>query len=148
MSVRVLGVCAGYQMLGRSVADPAGVEGPAGETEGTLNVETVLGGDKVLRPVEGREVESDLPISGYEMHIGATDGPALEADRCFVSAIGTTAPYRPMVWSSDAMCTTVRLRPVSFCLSRQTEGQDFGSLRKDQWWRRRSTTWPSTVPGT
>lgn len=75
----VLGLCAGYQMLGHSVADPAGVEGTAGETKGLalLDVETVLGGDKTLRPVEGRELRSDLPISGYEMHIGETDGPAL-----------------------------------------------------------------------
>ena len=75
----MLGLCAGYQMLGHSVADPAGVEGTAGETKGLalLDVETVLGGDKTLRPVEGRELRSDLPISGYEMHIGETNGPAL-----------------------------------------------------------------------
>ena len=53
--------------------------GTAGETKGLalLDVETVIGGDKTLRPVEGRELASDLPISGYEMHIGETDGPAL-----------------------------------------------------------------------
>jgi len=76
----VLGLCAGYQMLGRSVADPEGIEGTAGESKGLalLNVETVLSGDKTLRPVEGHAWESDLPISGYEMHIGETYGPALE----------------------------------------------------------------------
>jgi len=75
----VLGLCAGYQMLGHSVADPAGVEGTAGETKGLalLDVKTVLGGNKTLRPVEGRDLASDLPISGYEMHIGETDGLAL-----------------------------------------------------------------------
>ena len=75
----VLGLCAGYQMLGHSVADPAGVEGTAGKTKGLalLDMETVLGGDKTLSSVEGRDLASDLPISGYEMHIGETDGPAL-----------------------------------------------------------------------
>ena len=75
----VLGLCAGYQMLGHSVADPAGVEGTAGESKGLslLDMETVLGGDKTLSSVEGRDLASDLPISGYEMHIGETDGPAL-----------------------------------------------------------------------
>ena len=58
----VLGLCAGYQMLGHSVADPAGVEGTAGETKGLalLDVETVLGGDENLetggRPRVGKRL--------------------------------------------------------------------------------------------
>ncbi len=51
----VLGICGGYQMLGRSVADPAGLEGIAGHEEGLglLDLATDLTGDKTLRPVTG-----------------------------------------------------------------------------------------------
>ncbi len=75
---RVLGICGGFQMLGRSIADPDGVEGPPGATEGLglLDVETVLTGDKVLRPAAGRLV-SGAPFAGYEIHVGRTTGPGL-----------------------------------------------------------------------
>jgi adenosylcobyric acid synthase len=50
---RVLGICGGYQMLGRRVADPDGIEGPAGADEGLglLDVETVMTPDKRLTTV-------------------------------------------------------------------------------------------------
>ncbi|MBO9709441.1 MAG: cobyric acid synthase [Caulobacter sp.] len=76
---RVLGICGGYQMLGRSVSDPEGVEGSPGSAPGLglLDVETVLLGDKVLRAVEGRLAHGDAAFSGYEMHVGRTTGPGL-----------------------------------------------------------------------
>ena len=51
----VLGLCGGYQMLGRSVADPDGIEGPPAKVDGLglLDVETVLSGEKRLEPVRG-----------------------------------------------------------------------------------------------
>ena len=74
---RVLGICGGYQMLGRRIADPNGVEGPAGAVEGfgLLDVETTLSGEKTLRSVEGACVANGAPFSGYEMHVGKTSGP-------------------------------------------------------------------------
>ena len=74
---RVLGLCGGYQMLGRSIADPEGIEGPPGGCDGLglLDVETVLGGDKRLRAVEGISVADGVPFAGYEMHVGETSGP-------------------------------------------------------------------------
>jgi adenosylcobyric acid synthase len=74
---RVLGICGGYQMLGTSVADPEGIEGPAGEVEGLclLDVETVLTGEKTLREVEGERIADGAPFRGYEMHVGRTTGP-------------------------------------------------------------------------
>ncbi len=71
---RVLGICGGYQMLGRRVADPLGVEGPAGEVEGLglLDVETALTGAKTLRHVAGECLGA--PFEGYEMHVGVTTG--------------------------------------------------------------------------
>jgi adenosylcobyric acid synthase len=71
----VLGLCGGYQMLGGAIRDPAGIEGPPGSAEGLrlLAVETVLSGDKRLEPVTGT-TRDGVPISGYEMHMGVTQG--------------------------------------------------------------------------
>ncbi len=73
---RVFGVCGGYQMLGRSVADPDGIEGPPGVVEGLglLDVETVLAGDKHLEQVRGEWYDGKVSVTGYEMHIGRTTG--------------------------------------------------------------------------
>ena len=75
--VPVLGICGGYQMLGRRIADPDGIEGPPAAVEGLglLDVETVLTGDKALRAVTGRHLPTGRTIRGYEMHVGVTDGP-------------------------------------------------------------------------
>jgi len=74
---RVIGLCGGYQMLGRRVVDPDGIEGAPGETDGLglLDVETVMRPEKRLARVCGRHVASGAPLSGYEIHIGRTDGP-------------------------------------------------------------------------
>ena len=63
----LLGLCGGYQMLGHSVADPHGVEGSAGSSQGLglLDVETELAGEKRLEAVSGRELESGEAVSGY-----------------------------------------------------------------------------------
>ena len=73
----VLGVCGGYQMLGHSVADPEGIEGPAGETDGLglLDVTTVMTGEKTLTRVTAQHATTGQPIDAYEIHIGRTDGP-------------------------------------------------------------------------
>jgi adenosylcobyric acid synthase len=74
---KVLGLCGGYQMLGKTVSDPDGVEGPPGSAPGLglLDVETVLTGDKALTAVTGYSVDGGQPFHGYEMHIGRTEGP-------------------------------------------------------------------------
>jgi adenosylcobyric acid synthase len=74
---RVLGLCGGYQMLGARIADPQGVEGPPGEAEGLglLAVATVLTGRKILTEAAGRDAAGGALLRGYEMHVGATDGP-------------------------------------------------------------------------
>jgi adenosylcobyric acid synthase len=72
----VVGLCGGYQMLGRAIHDPQGIEGPAGTAEGLglLDVETTLTGDKRLEQVEGTSFNG-APLTGYEMHMGLTQGP-------------------------------------------------------------------------
>ena len=74
---RVLGLCGGYQMLGRVIDDPEGVEGPPGSVAGLglLDVETRLGGPKLLEPVSGLLLPEQVSCSGYEMHVGRTVGP-------------------------------------------------------------------------
>ncbi|AEQ53925.1 cobyric acid synthase [Pelagibacterium halotolerans] len=73
----VLGVCGGYQMLGTSVADPDGVEGKPGQTQGLghLDIATRLEGVKQLRLETATDAASGLPLTGYHMHMGATSGP-------------------------------------------------------------------------
>ena len=76
---RILGLCGGYQMLGRAIADPLGMEGPA-RTEpglGLLDIATVLTGSKLLRQVAGVELSTGTPVEGYEIHLGETTGPGL-----------------------------------------------------------------------
>lgn len=73
----VLGICGGFQMLGRVVADPDGIEGPAGQTQGLglLDVETVMTGDKRLTTVAAVHAPTGQGFDGYEIHIGRSDGP-------------------------------------------------------------------------
>jgi adenosylcobyric acid synthase len=74
---RVLGLCGGYQMLGRAVADPEGLEGPPGEDAGLglLDVTTVMAPDKRLARVAGTHPASGAAVEGYEIHLGRTEGP-------------------------------------------------------------------------
>ncbi len=76
---RALGLCGGFQMLGRSIADPEGIEGPPGVTQGLglLGIDTVMTQDKRLARVRGRHLESGEAVEGYEIHVGRTEGPAL-----------------------------------------------------------------------
>jgi adenosylcobyric acid synthase len=74
---RVLGLCGGYQMLGTTVADPQGIEGPPRTVDGLglLDVATTLTGTKRLAPAAGTDLASGAPFAGYEMHVGETVGP-------------------------------------------------------------------------
>jgi len=72
----VLGLCGGYQMLGKSVADPDGIEGPPGETPGLglLDVTTIMTPEKSLTRIKAEHAETKQPIEAYEIHIGRTEG--------------------------------------------------------------------------
>lgn len=71
---RVLGICGGYQLLGRAIKDPSGAESDRGEVRGLglLPVETVLEQDKVVRKVTGTCLLNRKRVSGYEIHMGRT----------------------------------------------------------------------------
>ena len=73
---RILGICGGYQMLGREVADPDGIEGIAGSEPGLglLDVVTQMRAGKTLTRSHAVHVASGLAVRGYEIHIGVTEG--------------------------------------------------------------------------
>ncbi|KRB22571.1 MULTISPECIES: cobyric acid synthase [Mesorhizobium] len=73
----IVGICGGFQMLGRVVRDPDGIEGSVTEAEalGLLDIETVMEPEKTVRNVSARSVQFDLPLEGYEIHLGRTTGP-------------------------------------------------------------------------
>ena len=84
----VLGLCGGYQMLGRSISDPEGIEGASDAVTGLchLDVETVLGEEKKLTQVQASSPEFNVSIKGYEIHMGQTGGP--DCDSPFLSIEG------------------------------------------------------------
>ena len=112
---RILGLCGGYQMLGRSIADPYGMEGKPQTVPGLglLDIETVLTDSKRLTETSGVELGTDKPVQGYEMHLGETTGPGLQrpmlrlADRpdgcvsadglvsgCYIHGLFASDPFR------------------------------------------------------
>ncbi len=85
----VLGICGGYQMLGRTIADPDGIEGPAGEDRGLglLDVATVMTPDKRLTRTSAIHAVTGAPMEGYEIHIGRTEGPDRARPFAFVEGM-------------------------------------------------------------
>ena len=70
----IIGICGGYQMLGRTLSDPSGIESSEGSASGLglLNLETVLGDDKILEQITAKHVPTGSDLSGYEIHHGRT----------------------------------------------------------------------------
>ncbi len=68
----VCGICGGYQLLGKRLHDPFGVEGPCGSSDafGFLDVETEFQKTKIVTRTEGRLMDDEMPLSGYEIHMG------------------------------------------------------------------------------
>jgi cobyric acid synthase CobQ/L-threonine-O-3-phosphate decarboxylase len=91
----IIGICGGYQILGRSISDPHGIESPGTDLVGLdlLPIDTVLEPDKTLTRTEARHRISGLKVHGYEIHHGqsrvdqippaliGTDGQAMGACR-------------------------------------------------------------------
>jgi len=72
----VLGICGGYQMLGRTIADPEGIEGAPCHVDGLglLDIDTVMGPHKRLALSNATHIASGAAVDGYEIHIGETTG--------------------------------------------------------------------------
>ncbi|WP_028534113.1 cobyric acid synthase [Paludibacterium yongneupense] len=76
---KVIGICGGFQMLGRQLHDPLGLESASGSSAGLglLDMETELTPAKRLTRVTGRLALDAAEVSGYEIHMGVSRGPAL-----------------------------------------------------------------------
>ena len=74
---RVLGLCGGYQILGKTLSDPQGFDGAAGDYDGLglLDVHTHYVAEKMLLPWQGCCAHSGLPVRGFHMRMGRSDGP-------------------------------------------------------------------------
>ncbi|WP_120633240.1 cobyric acid synthase [Ruegeria sp. EL01] len=72
----VLGLCGGYQMLGKTISDPDGVDGRSGKVDGLnlLDVDTVMGGQKQVILRQAHALPNREPVDGYEIHMGHTEG--------------------------------------------------------------------------
>ena len=72
-----MGICGGYQMLGQRIEDKEGIEGPPRSVPGLglLDVVTVMGAEKRLALITATHLASGTKVKGYEIHLGATDGP-------------------------------------------------------------------------
>jgi len=80
---KVIGICGGYQMLGEKLHDPHGIEGDIKTSDGLalLEFETTLEKQKELKRVEGTFCADGIEqakVSGYEIHMGISKGPALD----------------------------------------------------------------------
>jgi adenosylcobyric acid synthase len=108
----VIGICGGYQMMGRLVCDPDGVEGAITSVPGLglLPVETVITGYKTTRQVEFRFMDDERVCRGYEIHMGHTDTPAplvtfadgtlegcMAGPRCFGSYLHGLLDNQPVI---------------------------------------------------
>ncbi|MGJ8623963.1 MAG: cobyric acid synthase [Yoonia sp.] len=73
----VLGVCGGYQMLGREIIDAEGIEGPPSTVEGLglLDITTTMVPQKRLALSSATYLPTGDPVSGYEIHLGVSQGP-------------------------------------------------------------------------
>ncbi|WP_170349191.1 MULTISPECIES: cobyric acid synthase [Ruegeria] len=80
----VLGLCGGYQMLGKTIADPDGVDGRPGTVDGLglLDVTTLMAGQKQVTLRTARTIPGHEPVTGYEIHMGRTEGP--DCDRAWL----------------------------------------------------------------
>ena len=80
----VLGICGGYQMLGRSVTDPQGLEGNIRAIDGLglLDVVTEMAPEKVVRNRQAVSALYGTPLYGYEIHLGVTSGPDIARPFC------------------------------------------------------------------
>ena len=84
----ILGLCGGYQMLGRRIRDPEGLDGAVGVTEGLglLEIETLMRPQKRLALSAAHHVPTGAAVSGYEIHMGESSGP--DCTRPFAASAG------------------------------------------------------------
>ncbi|MGR9116466.1 MAG: cobyric acid synthase [Gammaproteobacteria bacterium] len=134
---KVLGICGGYQMLGRHINDPAGVEGQPGSSPGLglLEMETTLQAEKCLRRVEGVLDGHAVPVKGYEIHAGLSTGsglskPLVKLGSCDDGAISgdnrVAGTYLHGLFDESDACNAL----LAWAGYRPTEVVDYHSVRE------------------
>ncbi|MEW6220193.1 MAG: cobyric acid synthase [Thermodesulfobacteriota bacterium] len=100
--VELVGICGGFQMLGRAITDPLGLESPGAEASGLglLPVTTVLAADKTLAQRTGRHLASGQPVRGYEIHHGVSHGEAVPAVALADGTADGASSADGLVWGS------------------------------------------------
>ncbi|MDA1099878.1 MAG: cobyric acid synthase [Proteobacteria bacterium] len=90
---RILGICGGYQMLGKTIRDPDGIEGATRQADGLglLAIETILGREKTLGERAGIHLESGEALQGYEIHLGRSEGPDRERPFLIIDGVADGA---------------------------------------------------------
>jgi len=101
---KLIGICGGFQMLGKTIHHPLGLEGQTGSTAGLnlLDFETTLEQNKKLTRVEGKLSFDDVSVNGYEIHMGTSHGKALDHP----AILCDTHPYNQQ---SDGVLSTDNL---------------------------------------
>ncbi len=76
---KLIGICGGFQMLGKTLRDPGGLESAPGESAGLglLDMETTIAPAKNLKQSKGKLTLENAAVSGYQIHMGVTTGAAL-----------------------------------------------------------------------
>ena len=84
---KLIGICGGFQMLGKTIDDPLGIEGDKKSHQGLglLDINTTLEAEKQLTNVTGKLSFTDIDIKGYEIHAGKTSGEALTKPAVFIA---------------------------------------------------------------
>ncbi|MFX4227100.1 MAG: cobyric acid synthase [Porticoccaceae bacterium] len=91
---KLLGICGGFQMLGKTLLDADGIEGEPGTTAGLgyFDMLTELAPEKVLKQVSGHLAVGDHPqVTGYEIHCGISSGGALDQPFARIDGAGEGA---------------------------------------------------------
>ncbi len=134
---KLIGICGGFQMLGSQIHDPQGIEGEAGSSAGwgLLELQTTLGSGKQLRNVSGRLSLGDAVVTGYEIHAGVSQGPALNSPALHTEhgadgAISTDdqilGTYLHGLFESPAACTSL----LAWAGLREVQPLDYQALRE------------------
>ncbi|MEI6859167.1 MAG: cobyric acid synthase [Shewanella sp.] len=137
---KVMGICGGYQMLGELIADPLGIEGPAGESKGLgyLPLETELQNNKKIKQNKGTLTlpgQEAVDVFGYEIHAGTTTGISsnapLDLEDGKDGALGMNnqvfGSYLHGIFESPDACGAI----LHWAGLRETKGCDFAQLRED-----------------
>ena len=133
----VLGICGGYQMLGREIHDPEGIEGPASSVQGLglLDVTTTMVPQKRLALSNATYLPSGDAVTGYEIHIGVTEGP--DTARAWLSLDGrgdgaASADGRIMGCYLHGLFSADSFRSAFFeNLGKPVAGHDYGAGVQD-----------------